>query len=94
MGGVMCVCDARELNPEEQKKRQQEQREREKQWEKEMREIRYGNTRKPNTQSDNDIQSIQDDRSNYKTITKKSIRKRNQMNESPDADSPRKQDEY
>lgn len=62
-----------------------------------MREIRYGGTKKQNTQSENDIQSIKDDRSNYKTITKKSIRKRNQRNESPeveDVDSPRKKNEY
>ena len=62
-----------------------------------MREIRYGGTQKQNTQSENDIQSIKDDRSNYKTITKKSIRKRNQRNESPeveDVDSPRKKNEY
>jgi hypothetical protein len=62
-----------------------------------MREIRYGSTKKQNTQSENDIQSIKDDRSNYKTITKKSIRKRNQRNESPeveDVDSPRKMNEY
>ena len=62
-----------------------------------MREIRYGSTKKQNTQSENDIQSIKDDRSNYKTITKKSIRKRNQRNESPeveDVDSPKKKNEY
>jgi hypothetical protein len=30
MGGVMCVCDARDLSPTEQRKRQKAEREREK----------------------------------------------------------------